>query len=72
MGDSGFVVVGTTVKREDLHIKYRSPQQVPTMTKKHSLSKIFRHWLLNRFSLQFNQNQNLARFYSESLQLLRC
>jgi protein phosphatase PTC7 len=27
IGDSGFVVVGTTVKRGDLHIKYRSPQQ---------------------------------------------
>ena len=27
IGDSGFIVVGTTVKRGDLHIKYRSPQQ---------------------------------------------
>jgi len=39
VGDSGFVVVGTTVKREDLHIKYRSPQQVSRVSK-HSCSDI--------------------------------
>lgn len=27
MGDSGFLLIGTTVRNRRLHVKYRSPQQ---------------------------------------------